>query len=58
VSIAPKDEPQIVVFCLVENGGFGATAAAPIASLITEFYLNREVKRKDLEQRIISMSTL
>jgi len=58
VCIAPKEEPKIVVFCLVENGGFGATVAAPIASLITELYLNREVKRKDLEQRIISMSTL
>ncbi|MCL2435027.1 MAG: penicillin-binding protein 2 [Lentimicrobiaceae bacterium] len=58
VSIAPKEDPKIVVFCLVENGGFGATVAAPIASLITEFYLNREVKRKDLEKRIISMSTL
>jgi len=58
VSIAPKEEPKIVVFCLVENGGFGATVAAPIASLITEFYLNREVKRVEMEQRIISMSTL
>ncbi|MCL1849917.1 MAG: penicillin-binding protein 2 [Bacteroidetes bacterium] len=56
VCIAPKDEPKIVVFCLVENGGFGAAVAAPIASLITEFYLNRTVKRKDLEQRIISIS--
>ena len=58
VCIAPKEQPKIVVFCLVENGGFGATVAAPIASLITEFYLKREVKRKDLEERIISMSTL
>jgi penicillin-binding protein 2 len=58
VCIAPKEEPKIAVFCLVENGGFGATVAAPIASLITEFYLYREVKRKDLEQRIISLSTL
>jgi penicillin-binding protein 2 len=58
VCIAPKDEPEIAVFCLVENGGFGATVAAPIASLITEYYLNREVKRKDLEQHIISLSTL
>jgi penicillin-binding protein 2 len=56
VCIAPKDEPKIVVFCLVENGGFGAAVAAPIASLITEFYLNRTVKRKDLEQRITSIS--
>lgn len=55
-SIAPKNDPKIVVFVLVENGGFGATVACPIASLITEFYLNREVKRKDLEERIISMS--
>jgi penicillin-binding protein 2 len=58
VSIAPKDEPKIVVFCLIENGGFGATVAAPIASLITEFYLNREIKRKTMEQNIISMSIL
>jgi len=58
VMIAPKENPKIVVFCLVENGGFGATVAAPIASLISEFYLYREIKRKDLEQRIISMSTL
>jgi len=58
VSIAPKDKPKIVVFCLVENGGFGATIAAPIASLITEFYLNREVKRKELEHSILTMSTL
>jgi penicillin-binding protein 2 len=58
VSIAPKENPKIVVFCLVENGGFGSEVAAPIASLITEFYLNGEVKRKDMEQRIISKSTL
>jgi penicillin-binding protein 2 len=58
VSIAPKEDPKIVVFCLVENGGFGATVAAPIASLITEFYLKREIKRKDMEQRILSISTM
>jgi penicillin-binding protein 2 len=56
VCIALKEKPEIVVFCLVENGGFGATVAAPIASLITEFYLNREIKRKDLEERIISIN--
>jgi penicillin-binding protein 2 len=55
VSIAPKENPKIVVFVLVENSGFGSVVAAPIASLITEFYLNREVKRKDLEKRIIEM---
>jgi len=58
VCVAPKEEPKIAVFCLVENGGFGATVAAPIASLITEFYLNREVKRLDLEKRIMEMKFL
>jgi penicillin-binding protein 2 len=58
VCITPKDDPKIVVFCLVENGGFGATVAAPIASLITELYLYREVKRKDLEKHIIEIKTL
>jgi hypothetical protein len=36
----------------VENGGFGATVACPIASLMAEFYLNRKVERKDLETRM------
>ena len=39
----------------VENGGFGATWAAPIASLLTEMYLNGEIseERKYLEDRIL-----
>jgi penicillin-binding protein 2 len=37
----------------VENAGFGSTWAAPIASLMIEKYLKREVKRKELEQRMI-----
>ena len=53
--IAPANDPQIVVFCLVENGGFGATVACPIASLMTEYYLNRKVERTDLEQRMKEM---
>lgn len=50
--IAPANDPQIVIFCLVENGGFGATVACPIASLLAEFYINRKVTRTDLEQRM------
>jgi penicillin-binding protein 2 len=39
----------------VENGGFGATWAAPIASLLVEKYLNGEIsdKRKYLETRVL-----
>ncbi|MBR6345948.1 MAG: penicillin-binding protein 2 [Bacteroidales bacterium] len=49
---APRENPQIAVAAYVENGGFGATWAAPIASLMVEQYLTGEVRRKDLERRI------
>ena len=54
--IAPADDPEIVIFCLVENGGFGASVACPIASLMAEMYLNGEVKRADLEKRMKELS--
>ena len=53
----PTDDPQIAVFVLVENGGWGASVAAPIATLIAEYYINREVKRTDLEQRMMELNT-
>jgi len=55
--IAPIDDPQIVVFCLVENGGWGAAVACPIASLIAELYLTGEVKRKGVEENMLNLST-
>ena len=54
--IAPANDPKIVIFCLVENAGFGATVACPIASLLAEQYLTGEVKRTDLEKRMKEMS--
>ena len=55
ICFAPMDNPQIAVAAYVENGGFGATWAAPIASLLVEKYLNGEIsdKRKPLEKRIL-----
>ena len=55
ICFAPMDNPQIAVAAYVENGGFGATWAAPIASLLVEKYLNGEIsdKRKYLETRIL-----
>ncbi|MBR3744501.1 MAG: penicillin-binding protein 2 [Bacteroidales bacterium] len=55
ICFAPKDDPKIAVAAYIENGGFGATWAAPIASLIVEKYLNGEIAdgaRKDLETRV------
>lgn len=52
IGIAPIDDPQIAIMVVVENSGFGATWAAPIASLLMEQYLTGEIKRKDLKNRM------
>ncbi len=40
VAYAPFEDPQIAVVVLVEHGGFGAVAAAPIAKKVIEKYLH------------------
>ena len=54
IGFAPVEDPQIAVAVVVENAGFGATWACPVASMIIEQYLTGEVKRKDLRHRIAS----
>ena len=39
IAFAPVDSPKIALAVLVENGGFGAAAAAPIARLVMDYYL-------------------
>jgi penicillin-binding protein 2 len=39
IAFAPADAPTIALAVLVENGGFGAQAAAPIARQILDYYL-------------------
>ena len=39
---------------VVENAGYGAEWAAPIASLMLEKYLRGTVKRKDMEERFMN----
>ncbi len=39
IAFAPADQPKIAVAVLVENGGFGAQAAAPIARQVFDYYL-------------------
>lgn len=40
VCFAPRDNPKIAVAVIVENAGFGATWAGPIARMVIEKYLN------------------
>lgn len=53
VLIAPVDKPKIAIAVVVENGGFGATYAGPMASLIAEKYLTGTIERKSMEESII-----
>ncbi len=53
VLFAPIKNPQIAISVVIENGGFGARLAGPIASLIAEKYINNEVNRKSLEKKVI-----
>jgi penicillin-binding protein 2 len=39
IAFAPADAPKIALAVLVENGGFGAQAAAPIARQMLDYYL-------------------
>ncbi len=56
LSFAPRDNPRIAISVYVENGGFGASAALPIASLLEEFYLTDSIRRPELFQRIKNMN--
>ncbi|WP_295993673.1 penicillin-binding transpeptidase domain-containing protein [uncultured Alistipes sp.] len=55
LSFAPKDNPRIAISVYVENGGFGASAALPIASLLEEYYLTDTIRRPELFERIKNM---
>ena len=39
IAYAPADKPRIALSVLVENGGFGAQAAAPIARKVLDYFL-------------------
>ena len=39
IAFAPVDKPKIALAVLVENGGFGAQSAAPIARMVMDYYL-------------------
>ncbi len=44
VAFAPKDDPKIAVAVIVENSGYGAQWAGPIASLMMEYYLTDTIE--------------
>ena len=46
VCFAPRENPKIAVAVIVENAGFGATWAGPIARMVMEKYLNDSLSQK------------
>lgn len=60
VGFAPRDNPKIAIVVYIENAGYGATYAAPIAGLLIEKYLTDSItpRRKELEQKLIEMNLL
>ena len=53
IAFAPETNPKIALAVIIENGGYGATWAAPIASLMIEHYLRGYTTREELEKRIM-----
>lgn len=56
IAFAPKDDPKIAIAIVVENGYWGSRWAAPIASLLTEFYLTGEITRPEMMERMVNGS--
>lgn len=60
ICFAPRDNPRIAVAAYVENAGFGATWACPIASLMVEKYLTGGIRdeRRPVEERVMGTSLM
>jgi penicillin-binding protein 2 len=54
IAFAPKDNPKIALAVVVENSGFGATWAAPVATLMMEKYLTGQASKSWVEKRILN----
>ncbi len=60
MAFAPRENPKIAIAVFVENGGFGGQTAAPIASLMIEKYINKEIVfyRDYLEKRMMKLDLI
>jgi penicillin-binding protein 2 len=58
IAFAPKYDPKIAIAVYVENAGYGATYAAPIAGLMIEKYLAGQISNKNLEEYVLNLKLL
>lgn len=52
IAYAPVDDPKIAIAVIVENVGFGATHAGPVAKRMIEAYLSADYKKKKQENKV------
>ena len=59
-AFAPIDNPKIAIAVYVEHGKWGSDFGAPIAGLMIEKYLNREIseQRKAIEKKMIDANLI
>lgn len=60
VAFAPRENPKIAIAVVVENAGFGASWAGPVASLMMEKYLTDSIatNRKYLEEKMYNANLI
>jgi penicillin-binding protein 2 len=55
ISFAPRNNPKIAIAVYIEHGGWGASAAVPIASLIEELYLTDTITRPKMVEEMLNL---
>jgi len=60
MAFAPKDDPKVSISVVVENGGWGASFAVPIARLMIEKYLKGSISESSrwMEEKMINTAIL
>lgn len=60
MGFAPKNKPEVAMFIIVENGGFGASMAVPMGRLMMKKHFKQELTEDEIwkEQSIINTSIL
>lgn len=49
IAYAPSDDPNLAMAVLVEHGGHGASAAAPLAKIVTETFTKKKTELKQVQ---------
>ncbi len=57
-AFAPRENPRIAIAVICENAGFGASSAAPIASLMIEKYLKDSIAGDERKAKVEVLSKL